>query len=58
MEKKEMTMPLEEHEKLFHPGQNSRAWEFMGAHPCQIDGQNGYSFRVFAPNAVEVAVMG
>ena len=58
MEKKEMTMPLEEHEKLFHSGQNSRAWEFMGAHPCQIDGQNGYFFRVFAPNAVEVGVMG
>ena len=58
MEKNQMTWPLEEHEKLFHSGQNSRAWEFMGAHPCEQDGQTGYFFRVFAPNAVEVGVMG
>ncbi|MDR3766120.1 MAG: 1,4-alpha-glucan branching protein GlgB [Butyricicoccus sp.] len=43
---------------MFHSGKDCRAYEFMGAHPDNRDGQEGYVFRVFAPNAVRVAVMG
>ncbi len=39
-----------------HFGQ--RLWQHLGAHPCTRDGQQGYQFRVWAPNARQVAVMG
>ena len=52
------TMTKEEHDALFYSGRDCRAYEFMGAHPMTVDGQEGYHFSVFAPNAVEVAVMG
>ena len=58
MEGKAKNMNLEEHMSLFHSGKDCRAYEFMGAHPENRDGQEGYVFRVFAPNAVRVAVMG
>lgn len=48
----------EEHAALFQSGRDCRAFEFMGAHPQTRDGQEGYYFSVYAPNAVEVAVMG
>ncbi len=34
------------------------AYTFMGAHPDQQDGQDGYRFRVWAPNAASVSLMG
>ncbi len=34
------------------------AYTFMGAHPDQQDGQEGYRFRVWAPNAASVSLMG
>ena len=40
---------------LFHEGSNARAYEFLGAHRTD-DGKT--VFRVWAPNAVEVAVAG
>ena len=40
---------------LFHEGSNARAYEFLGAHPCD-DGKT--VFRVWAPNAVAVSVAG
>ncbi len=58
MEVKAKKMSLEEHMPLFHSGKDCRAYEIMGAHPERRDGQDGYVFRVFAPNAVSVAVMG
>jgi 1,4-alpha-glucan branching enzyme len=58
MEVKAKKMSLEEHMPLFHSGKDCRAYEMMGAHPEHRDGQDGYVFRVFAPNAVSVAVMG
>ena len=58
MEGKAKKMSLEEHLPLFHSGKDCRAYEVMGAHPDCRDGQDGYVFRVFAPNAVSVAVMG
>ena len=48
--KKENNVPL----YLFHQGTNAKAYEFLGAHPCE----NGVSFRVWAPNAEWVGVAG
>ncbi len=58
MEGKAKNLSLEEHMSLFHSGRDCRAYEYMGAHPAVQDGQEGYFFRVFAPNAACVAVMG
>ncbi|HIR84027.1 MAG TPA: 1,4-alpha-glucan branching protein GlgB [Candidatus Galloscillospira excrementavium] len=43
---------------LFLSGQNRRAQDYLGSHPLCQDGQEGYMFRVWAPNAEQVAVMG
>lgn len=40
---------------LFHQGKGTRCYEFLGAHP-QADG--GFCFRVWAPHAASVAVVG
>ena len=42
----------------FSQGHAVRAQEFMGAHPAVQDGQDGWVFRVWAPHAQSVAVMG
>jgi len=42
----------------FTDGRASRAWRHFGAHPHQVDGQDGYLFRVWAPNARLVSVFG
>ena len=39
---------------LFHEGTNAKAYEFLGAHPCD----SGWVFRVWAPNAERVSVGG
>ncbi|MCD8211567.1 MAG: 1,4-alpha-glucan branching protein GlgB [Oscillospiraceae bacterium] len=38
--------------------ETGRHWQRMGAHPCRVDDQDGWRFRVWAPNAVSVCVMG
>jgi 1,4-alpha-glucan branching enzyme len=43
---------------LFGEGHWLRAWEKMGARPAEIDGQRGYTFVVWAPNARLVSVVG
>ena len=43
---------------LFHQGTNYSAYDFMGVHPSCTDGENGYEFRVWAPNADQVFVCG
>lgn len=43
---------------LFHQGTNYKAYEYLGAHPATKEKKNGYLFRVWAPNAVKVAVVG
>ena len=58
MELQAKKLSLEEHLTLYHSGRDCRAYEFMGAHPGQVDGAEGYWFRVFAPNAARVSVMG
>ncbi len=43
---------------LFHQGTNYRAYEFLGAHFGEKDGKPGVYFRVWAPNATSVSVVG
>ncbi len=35
-----------------------RLWTQMGAHPCTENGQDGWRFQVWAPNAKQVCLMG
>ena len=44
--------------KAFTQGKAVRAWQYMGAHPALFRGAEGYQFRVWAPNAKGVSVMG
>ncbi len=43
---------------LFHHGKNDRIYEIFGAHKDTQDGVNGYIFRVWAPHAQSVSVVG
>lgn len=43
---------------LFHQGTNYKTYEFLGAHPAKRQNQEGYIFRVWAPNATGVSVVG
>lgn len=43
---------------LFHQGRNFRAYEFFGAHPGVKDGVQGVYFRVWAPRAKAVSLVG
>ena len=43
---------------LFNEGTHRRLWEMLGAHPCEIDGERGVSFAVWAPNARSASVIG
>ena len=42
----------------FSDGSADHAYRVLGAHPDQRDGMSGYTFRVWAPTARSVAVMG
>ena len=43
---------------LFHQGTYYHAYEYLGAHPVEIDGEKGFVFRTWAPNAMKIAVVG
>ncbi len=43
---------------LFNEGTHRRLWEVLGAHPRTVDGIEGTSFAVWAPNARRVSVVG
>jgi 1,4-alpha-glucan branching enzyme len=43
---------------LFHEGTSISAYEYMGAHATTHDGTAGYMFRVWAPRAQAVSVVG
>ena len=43
---------------LFHDGANFKAGEFFGSHKGVKDGVEGYYFRVWAPHAKKVSVVG
>ncbi len=44
--------------EAFSEGRSVHAWRAMGAHPTTQNQQNGYCFRVWAPNAQSVSVFG
>ncbi len=43
---------------LFHHGENFKTYELMGAHPTTVDRKRGYVFRVWAPRAETVSIVG
>ena len=43
---------------LFHQGRNFETYDYLGSHFCIEDDQEGFVFRVWAPNAVSVSVVG
>ena len=43
---------------LFHQGENFNTYDLMGAHAATINGVRGFVFRVWAPHANEVFVVG
>ena len=53
-----MKETLQESLQKFHAGQCDNAYEFMGCHAETRDGQEGWVFRVWAPNARAVSVIG
>ena len=58
MKKKSAAPATEKRSELFYSGRNCRAFDYMGAHPFVQDGEQGYLFRVYAPEAEKVSVMG
>lgn len=42
----------------FGTGENFHLQHYLGAHKEQVDGMEGYSFRVWAPNAQAVHLVG
>lgn len=42
----------------FTRGEAARAWTYMGSHAATLDGAEGYEFRVWAPKAAAVSVVG
>jgi 1,4-alpha-glucan branching enzyme len=50
--------PIDKHLYFFHEGSDCRAYEFMGARPAVREGAAGWVFRVWAPEAAGVAVIG
>lgn len=51
---KQLDMPI----YLFHQGTATKIYEFLGAHPHQREGQDGYVFRLWAPEAINVFLTG
>ena len=43
---------------LFYQGKNYEAWKFFGAHAVKKGRGKAFTFRVWAPNAVSVSVVG
>lgn len=54
LKNKDTRSPLQ----LFYEGDSYSAYEFMGAHPCTVNGEDYVVFRVWAPNALSVSVIG
>ncbi|MDR2655966.1 MAG: 1,4-alpha-glucan branching protein GlgB [Oscillospiraceae bacterium] len=44
--------------KDFLSGNNFRAYKYFGAHKLSIDGREGYRFRLWAPHAASVSLVG
>ena len=45
--------------EAFSEGRSTHAWRCFGAHPAEDEaGKEGYLFRVWAPNAPKVTIIG
>lgn len=44
--------------EAYHNGTETHAYQFLGCHPQARDGKDGFVFRVWAPNAKQMAVVG
>ncbi len=53
-----MTNNLFESMEAFYKGESDNAYLFMGCHPSVKDNKEGYLFRVWAPCALSVSVIG
>ena len=53
-----MTEELSTFLYYYHNGVSTHAYEFLGCHPEKRDGVDGFVFRVWAPNAQAVSVVG
>ena len=53
-----MSLSLSDFIYHFHNGSSTHAFEHMGCHPEKRDGMDGFVFRVWAPNAQRVSVVG
>ena len=53
-----MSTPLNDFIYHYHNGSSTHAWQFLGCHPEIREGENGFVFRVWAPNAQSVSVVG
>lgn len=51
-------LKIEERLSLFHSGTECRAYEFMGSHPAVRGSDAGFLFRVWAPAAKGVSLIG
>lgn len=43
---------------LFNQGENVRAYDLLGSFPVSTSEEDGWEFRVWAPNAIQVSVVG
>ena len=43
---------------LFHHGENFKTYELLGSHPATLNNRKGFVFRVWAPRAKSVSVVG
>ncbi|MCQ2533376.1 MAG: 1,4-alpha-glucan branching protein GlgB [Clostridia bacterium] len=43
---------------LFNKGEDYMVYNYLGSHPYEEDGKSGFIFRVWAPNAIAISVIG
>ncbi len=54
----EMSNAFNEFVYHYHNGSSTHAYEFLGCHPETREGTEGFVFRVWAPNAQKISVVG
>ena len=53
-----VSLDLQSELQAFHAGRGFRAWQILGAWPKRENGQDGWHFAVWAPNARAIALIG